>query len=253
MAIKIYPVTFLKMTFHFVPFAVVGDPSYDESLEVVKAYVDSGVTMLELGFPFSDPVADGPVIQAADVRALNAGMNTDRAFEFIEEVRGFTDLPIHLLLYFNLVFAYGMERFFERANIAGVTSVLIADLPVDSPHGKEVLELAGRYGIRMVFMVSELTSRDRLKSILNADPYFLYLVSQPGVTGMRQNLGDSVGKVVSRLKKETTIPVLVGFGISERAHVEMVRDSGADGVIVGSALVEAREEGELLTVIHEFA
>jgi len=233
------------MIFHFVPFLVVGDPSYEGSLQVVKAYIEGGATMLELGFPFSDPVADGPVIQAADARALEAGMNTDRAFEFIEEVRGFTEMPINLLLYFNLVFVYGMERFFARAKAVGVTSVLIADLPVDSLRGLEALDLAKKYGIQMVFMVSEFTSPDRLKAIIKAEPYFLYLVSQPGVTGVRRDLGDSVGEVVVRLKTETEIPVLVGFGVSERAHVDAVKEMGADGVIVGSALVRLIGEGDV--------
>lgn len=241
------------MTFHFVPFAVVGDPSYEESLQVVRAYIEGGATMLELGFPFSDPMADGPVIQAADARALKAGMNTDRAFEFIEEVRGFTEMPINLLLYFNLVFVYGMERFFERACGAGVTSVLIADLPCDSPHGHEALEMAVRCGVRMVFMVSELTSVERLGVILTCDPFFLYLVSQPGVTGARRDLDDSVGKDVgvavrdeiARLKKVTDVPILVGFGVSERSHVDAVKEMGADGVIVGSALVQLIGKGDV--------
>lgn len=240
------------MAFHFVPFAVVGDPNYEQSLDVVRAYVDGGATMLELGFPFSDPVADGPVIQAADGRALAAGMTTRRAFEFLEEVRSFTALPINLLLYYNLVFKYGVEAFFERAAEVGVTSVLIADLPVDCARGQEALVAAKAHGVRMVYMVSELTPSERLRLIFEADPFFFYVVSRPGVTGVRSSLDQSVGGVVARLKKITDVPVLVGFGISEKSHVEAVRAAGADGVIVGSALVQAREEGRLEGALKGF-
>lgn len=229
--------------FHFVPFTVVGDPSYEKSLEIVKAYVKGGATMLELGFPFSDPVADGPTVQLADQRALEAGMNTDRAFEFIEEVRTFTELPVNLLLYYNLVFKYGVERFFERAAEVGVTSVLIADLPVDCARGKDAIDVAQENGIKMVYMVSELTLPERLEAIFEAKPYFIYLVSTPGVTGARKDLSASLGGVIARLKEATDIPVLVGFGVSERAHVEQIQSAGADGAIVGSRLVKLIEEG----------
>jgi tryptophan synthase alpha chain len=230
--------------FHFVPFTVVGDPLYEKSLEIVKAYVEGGATMLELGFPFSDPVADGPTIQLADQRALKAGMNTDRAFEFIEEVREFTDLPVNLLLYYNLVFKYGVERFFECAAKAGVTSVLIADLPVDCTRGQEALTLAQKHGVKMVYMASELTPTERLEAIFEAQPYFIYLVSTPGVTGARKDLSAQLEGVITNLKNQTDIPVLVGFGVSDRAHVDQIRDAGANGVIVGSALVKLIEEGK---------
>ncbi len=249
------------MTFHFVPFAVVGDPSYEDSIAVVRAYVDSGATMLELGFPFSDPVADGPVIQAADRRALAYGMTTERAFDFLAEVREFTALPINLLLYYNLVFKYGVDAFFARAKKVGVTSVLIADLPVDCARGQETLALAKAHGVRMVYMVSELTPPERLSFILEADPYFLYVVSRPGVTGVRSDLNGSfapdgaVVGLIARLKKTTAVPILIGFGISERTHADAVRVLGADGVIVGSALVGAYQSSgfeELVRCMMEF-
>jgi tryptophan synthase alpha chain len=231
--------------FHFVPFTVIGDPDYDQSLEVVKAYIENGATMLELGLPFSDPVADGPTVQLADQRALKAGMNTDDAFKFIKEVRSLTDMPINLLLYFNLVFKYGMEKFYEQAAEAGVTSLLIADLPLDTPHGQEALELSKKHGVKSVFIVSELTPDDRLQHIIESDPFFLYFVSTPGVTGERKDLSELLADTIAHIKSKTDIPVLVGFGVSDREHVQKISTAGADGVIVGSALVKLIEEKTL--------
>ena len=141
-----------------------------------------------------------------------------------------------------------MEDFFARAKKAGVTTILIADLPPNSPHGQKALELAKQYDLQAVFMVSELTSDERLQSIIEATTGFLYLVSTPGVTGARKDLADSLDQTIQRIKSQTDLPVLVGFGISERAHVEAVRAAGADGAIVGSRLVKEIEAGKLTQI-----
>ncbi len=233
------------MMFKFVPFTVLGDPTPTKSLKVIKDYVKGGATMLELGLPFSDPVADGPVVQKADQRALKVGMNTDKAFELIEKVRKFTDVPIGLMLYANLAYVYGLERFYKKAAEVGVTSVLIPDLPPESVHCKKALKLAKRYGLQQVFIVSELTSAKRLKMIAKVSRGFIYLVSTPGVTGVRKDLSPKMKNAIQRVKKSTKLPVLVGFGVSERKHVQAIQKAGADGAIVGSRLVTLIEEGKL--------
>lgn len=231
--------------FEFVPFTVIGDPTTAQSLKVVKQYVKGGATMLELGIPFSDPVADGPVVQRADIRALEKGMNTDKAFAFIKDVRAFTDIPIGLMLYFNSAYKYGLDDFYEKAAKSGVTSILIPDLPVESLYCKKALKLAKKHRIKQVFLVSELTPLKRLKKIIRAATGFIYLVSTPGVTGARTTLSPRMSDAILRIKKITKLPVLVGFGVSEAKHVQAIQKAGADGAIVGSKLVEMIAEKKI--------
>jgi tryptophan synthase alpha chain len=240
--------------FNFIPFTVIGDPNYEASLEIVRAYVENGATMLELGVPFTDPVADGPVVQLADHRALAAGMQTDRALEFVRDVRKFTNIPIGLLVYYNSVFKLGAQNFYSKAAEVGVTSVLIADLPLEVPRCAEALALAKQYELDQIFIVSELTSPERLSRILEVATGFLYFVSTPGVTGVRTQLSTELPSAIARIKAQTDLPVLVGFGVSEREHVELIQKAGADGAIVGSRLVRLIEEDrvdEIPTVMAE--
>jgi len=218
-----------------IPFFVVGDPDFETSLTLVKAAIDAGADVLELGIPFSDPIADGPTIQKADIRAVRSGMNVRKALDFIGQIKAYKDIPIGLLMYYNLIGHYGIEKFFTDFHAAGVNSVLVADLSIDD--ADEVLGPAGAAGLDSVFMVTPNTAPARMKQIASRTTGFIYTVSLLGVTGSRTALSTAVEGLVGQLKGLTDVPVCVGFGISTPAHARAVADAGADGVIIGSKIV----------------
>jgi tryptophan synthase alpha chain len=222
-----------------IPFFVIGDPDFDMSLATVKTAVDAGADILELGIPFSDPIADGPTIQKADIRALRSGMTVRKALEFIREVKNHKDIPIGLLMYYNLIYQYGTEKFFLDSHQAGVNSVLVADLSIDD--ADEIYDAACSTGLDTVFMVTPNTEPERVKRIASRTTGFIYAVSLLGVTGSRQELSDAVEGLVRRLKRLTAVPVCVGFGISKPEHAKAVARAGADGIIIGSKIVELIE------------
>ncbi|MEK6948792.1 MAG: tryptophan synthase subunit alpha [Nanoarchaeota archaeon] len=223
-----------------VAFIVIGDPDYKTSLDIAKKIVDSGADILELGVPFSDPIADGKTIQAADVRALNSGMNTDKAFEFVKDLRKYTDVPIGFLTYYNLVYQRGIEKFYQDANKAGVNSILIADLSIEEAY--DIIKVSDKTGVDTVFMISQLSDDSRIKKIASASNGFIYLVSRLGVTGIRNELQYATLSLIKRVRKYTDKPLCVGFGISKPQHVKDVIMAGADGAIVGSAIVDLIEK-----------
>lgn len=223
-----------------VPFFVIGDPDIETSLELVKAAIDAGADVLELGIPFSDPIADGPTIQKADIRSINNGMNVHKALEFTRQVKAHKDIPIGLLMYYNLIFQYGTDKFFADFHQAGVNSILIADLSIDD--ADEVLAPAKSAGLDSVFMVTPNTDTERINLIASKTTGFIYTVSLLGVTGSRDSLSDSVQGLVDKLKKLTDVPVCVGFGISKPEHAAEVASAGADGVIIGSRIVRIIED-----------
>jgi tryptophan synthase alpha chain len=223
-----------------IPFFVIGDPNYKMSLSIVKSAIDAGADILELGIPFSDPIADGPTIQKADIRSLKSGMTVRKALEFIAKIKQYKDIPIGLLMYYNLIYRYGTERFFRDFHTAGVNSVLVADLSIDDAN--EVVGPAKKARLDTVFMVTPNTGQQRLKLIASKTTGFIYAVSLLGVTGSREKLSSSVGDLVGRIKKETDIPVCVGFGISTPRHAAEVAKAGADGVIIGSKIVSLIED-----------
>ncbi len=218
-----------------IPFFVIGDPDFDTSLAVVKTAIDTGADVLELGIPFSDPIADGPTIQKADIRAMKNGINIAKALDFIKKIKDYKDVPIGLLMYYNLVYQYGIEKFFSDFHKAGVNSVLIADLSVDDED--EITGPAKSAGLDTVFMVTPVTKSERMELIASITTGFIYTVSVLGVTGSRDKLSDTVEDLVGKLKKLTNIPVCVGFGISKAEHAVTVAKAGADGVIIGSKIV----------------
>ncbi len=231
----------------FVPFVVIGDPNPKESLAIIKTLIASGADALELGFPFSDPTADGPVIQAADVRALGARTTIDDCFEVLKKVRQDSSIPIGLLVYFNIILQRGIKKFYEDCKACGVTSVLIADLPTEHMH--EVSDVAKRNGILQVCIVSELTSEERLKTVLMHADGYLYLVSSPSVTGVKDSvLQESIAALITRVRRNTDPPLFVGFGIHTASDVTSVVKAGADGVIVGSRIVKDIPDLKLIEV-----
>ena len=223
-----------------IPFFVIGDPDFDTSLSVVKTAVDSGADVLELGIPFSDPIADGPTIQKADIRSLSSGMNMTKALDFIKKIKDYRDIPIGLLMYYNLIFQYGAEKFFSDFHRAGVNSVLVADLSIDD--ADEIISPATSAGLDTVFMVTPNTATERMKLIASRTTGFIYTVSLLGVTGSRESLSGSVGALVDGLKKVTQVPICVGFGIGKPEHAATVASAGADGVIIGSRIVQMVED-----------
>ncbi len=237
-----------------IPFFVIGDPDFDTSVRIVKAAIDAGADILELGIPFSDPIADGPTIQKADIRALRSGMHVAKALEFIRKIKDYKDIPIGLLMYYNLVYQYarcpdlrretqgpGTEKFFADFHQAGANSVLVADLSIDD--ADEIIAPAVSAGLDTVFMVTPNTNPERMKLIASKTTGFIYTVSVLGVTGSREKVSDVVEGLVGKLKKLTTVPVCVGFGISCAEHAATIASAGADGVIIGSRIVELIEKG----------
>lgn len=221
----------------FVPFVVLGDPDRKRSTDIVRTLVENGADALELGFPFSDPPADGPVIQEADTRALRAGIHIDDCFEILKETRKFTDIPIGLLVYYNLVLQRGIEKFYRDCAESGVNSVLIADLPLE--HAEEVIPIAKAQGIAPVFLVSEVTTDERLQKIVEIAEGYLYVVSYLGVTGVENAvLEKKMKKTIERIRKYSQLPLIVGFGINTVEQAMSAINAGSDGVIVGSRIVK---------------
>lgn len=220
----------------FIPFIVAGDPNFETSLEIVKEYVKSGADALEIGFPFSDPIADGPTVQAADIRALKSGMNTEKCFEFIANIRKFTDIPIGVLVYYNLIYKMGIETFYKKAKESGITGVLAADLPPEE--AEYTVGVAREIGVDQIFMVAQTTSNERLEEIVKMCSGFIYVVAVMGVTGARSDIKTTTINLIKNVKSHTDLPIAVGFGISKPQHVKDVIRAGSDGAIVASAIID---------------
>ncbi len=218
----------------FVAYVCAGDPDFETSVEVCRTLVEGKVDILELGVPFSDPLADGLTNQLAAQRALESGMTAQRVFDLVREVRKFTEIPIVFYTYYNLVFANGIDSYIAQARDAGVDGMLTLDLPPEE--AEEVLEVSRRRGMKNIFIVAPTTPPARLKLISDAASGFVYYVSREGVTGVRQDLAGNIGEAVAEIRKNTDLPVAVGFGISTREQVHQIA-SLCEGVIVGSALV----------------
>lgn len=222
----------------FMPFLVAGDPDYNSSLEVFKslaAYAD----MFEIGFPYSDPLADGPTIQSADERALDSGMDTEKVFALIAEVRTFYKKPITVLVYANLVYQYGLDGFYKKAAQVGINGVLVPDVPFEE--ADPFVKSAKKYKVSPIFMITQTTTDARLKKILTYAEGYLYLVSVLGVTGSRDALGKETFDFIKRIRKHTKLPLALGFGISRKEQIEKAAKAGVDGVIVGSAIIKVME------------
>lgn len=219
-------------------YIMAGDPSVDSTGEFVKALATGGADIIELGFPFSDPVADGPTIQAAGQRALAGGMDVQRYFELVKSLD--VRIPLVCMTYYNPVFRYGVEKFVKGAAEAGIGGLIIPDIPVEE--AADLKNSCEKHGLDLIFLVAPTTTDERIKKILKRGSGFLYLVSRLGVTGAREDVSSSTKDLLSRV--ETEMPKAVGFGISTGIQAEEVRKAGADAVIVGSAFVRIIEEGK---------
>jgi tryptophan synthase alpha chain len=218
----------------FVAYLCAGDPDFDTSLAACRAVIDAGADVLELGVPFSDPLADGLTNQLAAQRALEGGMTTERVFELVRRLREKSEVPIVFYTYYNLVFSNGVDAYVQAAHAAGVDGMLTLDLPPEE--AAEVLAACARHDVKTVFIVAPTTPASRLARIGGAATGFIYYVSREGVTGVRDQVAAYIPEAVASIRQHTTLPVAVGFGISTREQVRQVARS-ADGVVVGSALV----------------
>jgi tryptophan synthase alpha chain len=218
-----------------------GDPTIEKSEEFILEMVRAGADLVEIGIPFSDPIAEGPVIQEANIRALAAGSTTDKIFGLAERVRQKTAVPLVFLTYLNPVFHYGYDRFFQRCQKAGVDGIIIPDLPFEEQG--EVRDVASLHGVDLISLIAP-TSQERIREIARTATGFLYLVSSMGVTGVRGEIQTDLGAIIVAVREQTKIPAAVGFGIHTPAQAAEIAKI-ADGVIVGSAIVKiAAEYGE---------
>lgn len=222
----------------FIGFVTAGDPDLDASLEIMTAMAKGGCDLIEIGIPFSDPIAEGPVIQEADLRALANGTTTDKVFNLTKKLSERVDIPLIYMTYLNVLFKYGYDKFFQNSKDAGVSGVIVPDLPYEEKD--EVQSVADKYDIDVISLVAP-TSEDRIKMIASDAKGFIYTVSSMGVTGMRSKITTDLSAIVSHIKSVTNIPVAIGFGINTPEQAK--KYSGiADGVIVGSAIVNLVSE-----------
>ena len=222
----------------FIGFLTAGDPSFDASYDNIMALIKAGADLVEIGIPFSDPIAEGPVIQNADVRALNAGMTTDRAFELAAKVRKETDIPLVFMTYLNPVFKYGYDRFFAKCAEIGIDGLICPDMPFEEK--KEADAVARSHDISIISMIAP-TSEARIKAIAEEAEGFLYIVSSLGVTGVRSEIKTDLKSIMESVKKYAKVPAAIGFGISTPEQAKNMSQL-ADGVIVGSAIVRLIEK-----------
>ena len=218
----------------FIPFITCGDPDLETTKKIVKSLEEAGADLIELGIPFSDPTAEGPVIQEANIRALSGGVTTDKIFEAVSVISKEVSVPLVFMTYANVVFSYGTERFVEKAKKAGVCGLILPDVPYEEK--EEFASVCRKYKIVLVSLIAP-TSRDRIRAIAKEAEGFVYCVSSLGVTGQRNKITTDVSSMTTLVRESTDIPCAIGFGISTPAQAaEMAKN--ADGVIVGSAIVK---------------
>lgn len=223
----------LKIEKGFIPFITCGDPNLDVTEELIYALAEENVSLIELGIPFSDPTAEGPVIQMASQRALLSGTTTDKIFDMVERVRKNTDIPLVFMTYANVVYSYGTERFLEKSAELDIYGIILPDVPFEEK--EEFAPMCSKYGIKFISLIAP-TSEQRIEMIASQAEGFIYCVSSMGVTGVRNSFAANIKEVVKKIKGCTDIPVAVGFGVSRPEHVASIHEY-ADAAIVGSAIV----------------
>lgn len=218
----------------FIGFVTAGDPTLEVSEQIMLKMAEGGCDLIEIGIPFSDPIAEGPVIQEANLRSLSQGTTTDKVFELTEKVSKQIDIPLVYMTYLNVLFKYGYDRFLQNAGKAGISGVIIPDMPYEEK--EELQSVAKKYGIEVVSLIAP-TSEDRIKTIAGDAEGFVYTVSSLGVTGARSEITTDLDTITKHIKEATDIPVAIGFGINTPEQAKKY-SAIADGVIVGSAIVK---------------
>jgi len=222
----------------FITFVTCGDPDLETTKSVIRSLQDNGADLIELGIPFSDPTAEGPVIQAANTRALSGGVTTDSIFSMLEEMRREIRVPMVFMTYANVVFSYGTERFVKRCRDLGINGLILPDVPYEER--EDFAPACEKEGLSLISMVAP-TSADRISIISKQAKGFIYLVSSLGVTGTRSEITTDIGAITKMIKENSNTPVAVGFGISNPDQARKMAVN-ADGVIVGSAIVRLLEK-----------
>ncbi|QEK11763.1 tryptophan synthase subunit alpha [Crassaminicella thermophila] len=222
-----------------VTYVTSGDPDLDTTIRLVLKMEEAGADIIELGIPYSDPLADGPVIQRAAQRALSNGTNINSVFDMVLKLREKTEIPLVFLIYYNSIFRYGVEKFLDNCKKYGIDGLIIPDLPLEER--KELKEMMKDYPIDLIPLVAP-TSEDRIKEIVLDAEGFVYCISSIGVTGIRDDFKQDLSKFINKVRKYTDIPLAIGFGISSEEAIKKLKGL-SDGLIVGSAIIKEIEEG----------
>ena len=218
----------------FIPFITCGDPDLETTGKVVRAAVEHGADLIELGIPFSDPTAEGPVIQEANVRALAGSVTTDKIFDFVRDLRRDVHIPLVFMTYANVVFSYGAERFISACRDIGIDGLILPDLPFEEK--EEFLPVCRKYDVALISMIAP-TSENRIAAIAKEAEGFLYIVSSLGVTGVRSEIKTDLSAIIKVVREHTDVPCAIGFGISRPEQARKMSEI-SDGVIVGSAIIK---------------
>ncbi len=239
----------------FMPYLCAGDPTPELTAKLLLTLETAGADLIELGVPFSDPIADGPTVQRASERALAHSISLQQILEIVKNLRPQTEIPIAVMSYYNPIFRMGEEAFCKAAQAAGVDGLIVPDLPPEQ--AQPLLEVAPKYNLATIFLVAPTSPPERMQLIASVSTGFIYCVSVTGVTGARATLSDEIAPMITELRKHTDKPISVGFGVSTSEQAKQVADI-ADGVIVGSAIINVIEENmddeaKLLTAVKQFA
>ena len=222
----------------FIPFITCGDPDLDTTEKIVRAAARNGADLIELGIPFSDPTAEGPVIQGANIRALAGGVTTDKIFEMVKRLRKDLSVPMVFMTYANVVFSYGSEKFISICNEIGIDGLILPDLPFEEK--EEFLPICHKYGVDLISLIAP-TSDNRIAMIAKEAEGFIYIVSSLGVTGTRSEITTDLDSLVSKVRQNTDVPCAIGFGISTPEQAAKMT-ALSDGAIVGSAIIKIIEK-----------
>ena len=222
----------------FIPFITCGDPDLATTKEIVKEAAKAGASLIELGIPFSDPTAEGPVIQAANIRALEGGVTTDKIFDFVKDLRKEVTVPMVFMTYANVVFSYGADAFIKTCSEIGIDGIILPDLPFEEK--EEFLDDCHKYGVDLISLIAP-TSENRIAMIAKEAEGFLYIVSSLGVTGTRSEIKTDLESIVKVVRENTDIPCAIGFGISTPEQAKKMA-AISDGAIVGSAIIKIMEK-----------
>nr|WDA98883.1 tryptophan synthase alpha subunit [Sciadococcus taiwanensis] len=219
-----------------IPFIVAGYPNIQTSAQAIRIFDNLGADIIEVGLPYADPLADGPVIQEASIQALRQGIKIEDIFQMFEKLQNSIKAPIVLFSYYNIIINYGISNFISKLKTLGIKGLLVPDLPLEEANF--LLNYAYKANIEIILLISPTSSKARMKMISNNSEGFIYLVSSTGVTGMREDFQGKLPYLIQEIKQITTKPVAVGFGISNKVHAEQIKSWGADGIIIGSACVK---------------
>lgn len=222
----------------FIPFITCGDPDLETTAKIVREAVANGADLIELGIPFSDPTAEGPVIQGANIRALKGGVTTDKVFDLVRELRKDVTVPMVFMTYSNVVFSYGADKFISTCKEIGINGLILPDLPYEEK--EEFLPQCKKYGVDLISLIAP-TSENRIAMIAKEADGFIYLVSSLGVTGTRSEISTDLKSIVDVVRQNTSVPCAIGFGISTPEQAKKMADI-ADGAIVGSAIIKIIEQ-----------